>query len=247
MYYYKLPIVDCKLTNFQLSIIIPALNEAENLAELLPDIQQKAAGKAVEIIVIDGGSRDQTIEIAQRLGAKAMVSPRGGRAAQMNFGATVAQSNVLYFVHADGRLPTRFVEDIEQAVATGYEAGCYRFRFDSEAFMLKINGFCTRFNALTFRGGDQTLFISRSLFEAIGGFDEHYVIMEDYDIIRRIWAKNRQLFKVIQKDVIVSARKYETNSWLRVQLANLRAMISFNQNKPPQEIAKQYKKMLNYR
>ena len=235
------------MKNFLLSIIIPTLNEAENLAELLPDIQQKATGKAVEIIVIDGGSSDQTIETARQLGAKTALSPRGGRAAQMNFGASLAQGNVFYFVHADGRLPAHFVEDIEQSLAAGYQAGCYRFRFNSKAFMLKINGFCTRFNALTFRGGDQTLFITRSLFDEISGFDEYYTIMEDYDIIRRIWDKNRKLFKVIQKDVIVSARKYETNSWLRVQLANLRAMISFNQNKPPQQIAAEYKKMLDYR
>jgi len=232
---------------YRISIVVPTFNEQERIELLIKDIQKKAKLIPSEIIIADGGSTDKTLEIAQKAGAKIVVSPKKGRAAQMNYGASMALGNVLHFVHADCHLPVGFVNDIQEALTNGYQSGCYRFRFDSPDFILKINSFFTRFNALTFRGGDQTLFITRALFDEIGGFDEHYVIMEDYDIIRRIWAKNRALFKLIPKSVLVSARKYQTNSWLRVQLANLRAMISFRQNKPPQQIADTYQKMLNYR
>ena len=232
---------------YQISVIVPTFNEEERIGALIKDIRQKANLPAPEIIIADGGSTDKTREIAEKAGVKVVVSPKKGRAAQMNYGASVALGNMLHFVHADCQLPVGFVNDIQEALANGYQSGCYRFRFDSPAFMLKINSFFTRFNVLTFRGGDQTLFITRELFDEIGGFDEYYVIMEDYDIIRRIWAKNRALFKLIPRSVLVSARKYQTNSWLRVQLANLRAMTSFQQNKPPQQIADTYRKMLNYR
>jgi rSAM/selenodomain-associated transferase 2 len=235
------------LENFQISIVIPTFNEATNIEKLVRDIRAKTYQNQPEIIVADGGSTDQTVAVAQQMGVKVVLSPKAGRAPQMNLGAAQATGSVLYFVHADCQLHPDFVSDIEAALQAGYEAGCYRFRFDSPAFMLKINNFFTRFNLLTFRGGDQTLFITKTLFEELGGFDPHYVIMEDYDIIRKIWAKNRRLFKVVPKDVLVSARKYQTNSWLRVQLANLSAMIAFQQNKSPQQIADAYRKALNYR
>lgn len=235
------------MRNFQISIVIPTFNEAANIEKLVSDIRNKAKQNQPEIIIADGGSSDQTVAIAQQMGIKVVVSPQASRATQMNFGAAQATGNVFYFVHADCQLHPDFVQDIGLAVQAGYEAGCYRFRFDSPAFMLKINSFFTRFNLLTFRGGDQTLFITKTVFEELGGFDPYFVIMEDYDIIRKIWAKNRSWFKVIPKNVLVSARKYQTNSWLRVQLANLCAMISFLQNKPPQQIADTYRKMLNYR
>jgi hypothetical protein len=139
------------------------------------------------------------------------------------------------------------VSDIGQAIQEGYQAGCYRFRFDSDKFMLKINSYFTRFNSLTVRGGDQTLFITRTLFEDLGGFDENYVIMEEYDFLRRLWTRNRSIFKLIPKDVLVSARKYDTNSWMRVQMANLVAMTLFRLGADPARIAYSYKKMLDYR
>lgn len=85
--------------------------------------------------------------------------------------------------------------------------------------MLRINAFCTRFERTICRGGDQTLVVRRPLFEALGGYRERFVIMEDYDFIRR--ARQQARFKIIPDDVVVSARKYTHNSYLRVNLANL--------------------------
>ena len=95
------------------------------------------------------------------------------------------------------------------------------------------------------RGGDQTLFITRTLFQRLGGFDEQFVIMEDFDIIVRI--RRVASFAIIPQDVLVSARKYETNGWLRVQLANLTAFSLFFLKVSPGRIARTYKAMLHYR
>ncbi len=231
----------------QISVIIPTLNEQNNIATLVKSLQTNGRDAVQEIIVVDGGSSDQTVMVAQEIGARVISSLARGRAIQMNHGAKYATGDVLYFVHADTRLPDTFVSDIEQAIQEGYQSGCYCFRFDSDKFMLKINSYFTRFNSLTVRGGDQTLFITRTLFEDLGGFDENYVIMEEYDFLRRLWARNRSTFKLIPKDVLVSARKYETNSWIRVQMANLVAMILFRLGVNPARIAYGYKKMLDYR
>ncbi|UOQ50745.1 TIGR04283 family arsenosugar biosynthesis glycosyltransferase [Hymenobacter cellulosivorans] len=228
-----------------LSVIIPTYNEAAGIANLVRQLHQYAPTGAVEVLVIDANSSDGTAELARQAGATVLLSPKPGRAAQMNYGAQHATGNILYFVHADVGIHPDYVATIRQAVAEGYEAGCYRFRFDSRHPLLRLNSYGTRFQGIMSRGGDQTLFITRGLFERLHGFDEHYCIMEDFDIIRRIRRQAR--FLIVPQDVVVSARKYETNSWLRVQLANLTAFSLFFLNVAPTRIARTYKAMLNYR
>ena len=227
-----------------ISVIIPTRNEALTIGRLVQDLLRHGHGRVCEVIVSDSGSTDATIEEATWAGARVVQAPRTGRAAQMNHAVRLSKGDVLYFVHADVRINSDYVSDIKWAIRDGYESGCYRFRFDSDSALLKFNSYGTRFQGLYSRGGDQTLFITRSLFERIGGFNERFVIMEDFDIIRRIHKVAR--FLVIPKDVVVSARKYKTNSWFRVQVANLTAVLLFRCNVAPTRIARTYKLMLNY-
>lgn len=231
----------------RISVIIPTLNEQNNIPTLIESLQYSGGEALAEIIVVDAGSNDQTETVAQKAGAKVIKAPMRGRAVQMNYGVKFATGDILYFVHADTRVPVSFVSDIQQAIQDGYEAGCYRFRFDSDRVIFKLNNYLTHLNILTARGGDQTLFITRDLFSELRGFDEYYVIMEEYDLLRRLWRKKRSAFKLIPKDVLVSARKYERNSWARVQFANLVAMTLFRLGTNPIRIARTYKKMLDYR
>src|SRR3954452_15423941 len=115
-----------------LSIIIPTYNETQNIGQLIEYLQKAGDKAAMEIIVSDGGSLDATIAVAKDAGAKAMLSPVKGRAAQMNYGASVAKGDILYFIHADTFPPDSFINDINMAVSQGYDLGRYRTRFDSE-------------------------------------------------------------------------------------------------------------------
>ena len=228
-----------------LSVIIPTYNEAANIGRLVADLRRYAPAEAVEILVVDAGSPDGTAEAARRAGATVLASPKPGRAAQMNYGTQQARGDIFYFVHADVGIHPDYVATIQAAVAQGHAAGCYRFRFDSSHPLLRINSYGTRFKGIMSRGGDQTLFVTRALFERLGGFNEHFVIMKDFEIIQRI--RRVASFYIVPQNVVVSARKYETNGWLRVQLANLTAFAMYFLKLPPTRIARTYKALLNYR
>ncbi len=228
-----------------LSIIIPIYNEEENLKELLPLLIQNSPKSDREILVVDAASTDQSKELCHQLGVNYILASEASRATQMNKGAAVAKGSVLYFVHADSRPKESFFEDISLAISNGKKAGCYRYKFDSDSLMLKINGWFTRFNGLFAGGGDQTLFIQKSFFEELEGFDEEYCIMEDFDLVKRIKAVSD--FYIIPKSIMVSARKYDENSWLRVQIANLVAFVYFMLKFPPAKIKSAYFQLLKHR
>jgi rSAM/selenodomain-associated transferase 2 len=224
-----------------ISVIIPTFNEATHVQKLIQLLRAQTRSVA-EIIVADAQSTDGTAEKATGAGAIVIETAVRSRAGQMNAGAEKASGDILYFIHADVIPVPGFCEDIESAVMAGYDAGCYRFAFDSTDVLLKLNAYCTRYKGIMCRGGDQTLFITRSLFSELNGFNEYYTIMEDYDMIRRIRSKHR--FKIFERSVIVSSRKYKSNGWARVQLANLAAFMLFFLNFPPHRIKTFYQKAI---
>lgn len=225
-----------------LSIIIPTLNEVSNLKELIP-LLQRGAEAGDEIIVADASSADGSAEVARELGAK-VVQPGRGRAKQMNAGATLAQNQLLYFVHADTRPPQNFRNDILENYHQGKLIGCYRFKFDSDSKWLKINSYFTKFDKIMCRGGDQTLFVCKDFFAQMQGFDENHVIMEDYDFILR--ARKKTDFVIMDGDVVVSARKYENNSYVRVNLSNFVIFKLYQLGMKPERLDPLYKKLIKH-
>ncbi len=228
-----------------LSIIIPTYNEENNIKKIIEHLQKHCNNKSYEIIVVDAGSADNTFSKASHLGAKTFISPVKGRAGQMNYGVQQAIGDVYYFVHADSLPVPTFYDDIQEALASNFTCGSFRFKFDSNKFVLKINSFFTRFNYLFFRGGDQTIFITKSLWETTGPYKEEMLIMEDYDFLERIWKQGK--FKLIPKATLVSARKYDENSWLRVQLANLKIVKMYRNGASQEEMITTYHNLLKYR
>lgn len=226
-----------------LSVIIPTLNEAENLKKLLPFLIKNAPMENFEIIISDSGSTDKTIEIAIQNGVKVVKSPKKGRATQMNFGVQHTKGDILQFIHADTMPPKSFYSDIKTAIDNNFPAGCFIYCFDSPSILLRINAYFTRLNHLWCRGGDQAIFIKRSVFNEFNGYREDFMIMEEYDLLKKLQAKYP--FKIIKKEAIVSARKYEENSYLRVQIANFLVFNMYRFGYSQSKMVAMYRRILN--
>jgi rSAM/selenodomain-associated transferase 2 len=197
------------------SIIIPTYNEADQIEQTIGKTLAAKGKHEVEIIVADGGSTDNTVSIAKQCGAVVLVSERKGRAAQMNKGAAAAKYEMLYFLHADSIPPNDFTTKILDAYDKGAKSGCFRLSFDYNHPFLKANAWFTRFNVNAILFGDQSLFVTKEVFEKSGGFREDLIIMEDQEILHRL--KKYGKFKVMNDYVITSARKYFDNGVYRTQ------------------------------
>ncbi|MEK6806107.1 MAG: TIGR04283 family arsenosugar biosynthesis glycosyltransferase [Pseudomonadota bacterium] len=196
-----------------LSVIIPALDEADTLPLLLGQLRAQT-GIEIEIIVADGGSRDETPVLAKNRGARVVVAQRG-RAAQMNAGAAHSRAGFLLFLHADSRLPSpTFLADALRALqaAGGAKiAGHFPLRFarmgPAHDFFYRYLEGKTRSNRPHTINGDQGLLISREYFTELGGFDASLPFMEDQRISARIFVTGRWI--VLPGELTTSARRFE--------------------------------------
>ena len=200
-----------------ISIIIPILNEAETIEKLLFHLIDNASLENIsEIIVVDGGSTDGSQNIIKNLGLNiTLLNSAKGRAKQMNIGAKASKGDILYFLHADSFPPNRYDYYIIEEVKNNNLAGCFKMKFDHSHWWLRLASWLTKFKWRACRGGDQSQFITKVLFEELGGFDEKFTIYEDNDLINKLYALEE--FIVIQKWITTSARRYENNGIWKLQ------------------------------
>jgi len=200
-----------------LSIVIPVLDEAGHIAAVLADAAARCPG--AEVLVVDGGSRDGTVEIAGRQpGVRVLASPPG-RARQMNEGARAAAGVSLLFLHADTRLPPGAGELVQRALARpGAVAGRFDVQFDRNRRVLRMVAFFMNVRSRWSRicTGDQAIFVRRDAFEALGGFPE-IPLMEDVELTRRLKRVGRIV--CLRARVVTAARKWEREgAWRTIAL-----------------------------
>ncbi len=204
-----------KQNNPLISIIIPVLNEETCISKIVSYLKNNSSTNNIkEILVVDGGSTDNTPAIALHHGATVIHSEKG-RAKQMNLGAQHAKGDVFYFLHVDTLPPKYFDKSILIAIEEGHKVGCFQMRFDSDSRFLKFFAWFTRLNHKICRGGDQSLFISRELFSKTNGFNEDYIVYEDNEFIGRLYEKTD--FKILPQQVKTSARRYEEKGMVKLQ------------------------------
>jgi rSAM/selenodomain-associated transferase 2 len=225
-----------------ISIIIPVLNEANYIKKVLLAISKNASSNRIkEILVIDGGSIDETPSNARDYDAT-VINSKKGRAAQMNVGAAKATGEILYFLHVDSLPPKNFDLAIFQALEEGHEVGCFELRFNSDSNFLRFFAWCTKINHQLCRGGDQSLFITNKLFHENNGFNENYIIYEDNEFIGRMY--KLKPFKIIHAAVTTSARRYEERGMVALQWHFAMIHLKYYLGAKPKELHQYYLKYI---
>lgn len=251
------------MTLTKISLIIPVLNEASRIKSTLAAVQNAAN---LEVIVVDGGSQDETVAIATSLGVQ-VISAAAGRACQMNAGAAVATGDILLFLHGDTRLPAGFEAMVRQALGEDRQAGNFPVQNSTPppaalplskvgtegviagAFELGIEGHFWgrvavekivnwRSRILGMPYGDQAIFLKAPVFQEIGGFP-NMPIMEDFELMLRLRRLGR--IAIISTPVLTSGRRWQKLGVLKTTLINQVVIIGYFLGVPPSQLACWYR------
>jgi uncharacterized protein len=193
----------------RISVIVPALQEAVRMPTLLAEL---GALRPAQIIVVDGGSRDGTAELAEPHATVLRTAP--GRALQMNAGAQAATGDVLLFLHADARLEATALQAIARALADpAVIGGTFDIRFEGGDFAARAFTVINRWRrACGIFYGDAGIFCRASTFHELGGYRE-WPIMEDYEFARRLWKRGR--LALLGEPIWISDRRWRKGGLLR--------------------------------
>jgi len=208
----------------KISAIIVALNEETLIEQIIGQVKKQNYKGEAEIILADGGSIDDTVELAKKQKIKVVVSQRKGKSFQMNAAAKIASGEILFFAHADMQFPDTIFSSIAKVIDSGYSAGGFANSFDSDNKKIKRLGTLMNFRFFDAREqsdrgifyGDNGIFVLKSLFVTLNGFKE-IPIMEDYDFSKRL-NKEHSTFKVKNPKILVSARRHLKAGFLKTRL-----------------------------
>ena len=208
-----------------ISVIIPTLNEEQALPQTLEALGSQ--GEEHEIIVADAQSSDNTVNLAETSGCRVIDCKTKGRSAQMNQGASVADGDILLFLHADTHLPEGALASLVRAMEDEkILGGGYARRFHSRSPLLRFNAFCGSMRSRIFglHFGDQAMFVRRDAFEELGGFPD-LPALEDIEFSRRL--KKLGKVRTLKPTLVSSARRFEQRGVLAVSASDIWLTLRF--------------------
>ncbi|MEQ9550891.1 MAG: TIGR04283 family arsenosugar biosynthesis glycosyltransferase [Coleofasciculus sp. G3-WIS-01] len=220
-----------------ISVIIPVLNEASTIGSVL---ERLMGTNNVDVIVVDGGSRDETVTVARSRNVQVISTPPG-RACQMNAGAARATGDILLFLHADTRLPANFDCLVRQGLQEPQTiAGAFELRIDSQQFGLRLIerlvNWRSRFFSMPY--GDQAIFLKATSFHRIGGFP-NLPIMEDFEFIRRL--KHQGQIAIVPASILTSGRRWERLGIIKTTFINQLIILGYFLGVSPDKLARWYR------
>ena len=223
------------------SIIVPTFNEESHLFKLLSEI---CGWLDLELNVVDGGSLDNTLEVAKKYTRLVFSSPLG-RACQMNLGARHASGDILFFLHADTKLDNGAIHEIQHRMVSGdIVGGAFDLHIDhagiAENFIARISSLRSRLLRLPY--GDQGVFVKRSVFESIGGYPE-IPIMEDVAFARKLRRQGKLVF--LKTGLVTSGRRWAENGVVKTTLVNWMITFLFFIRVNPQLLRSYYDQLLD--
>lgn len=222
----------------KISIIIPALNESLLLQKLLCSLNE-IIDSQTEIIVVDGGSKDNTVKIASKHTRQVLVTEQG-RASQMNYGAAFAKGEVLLFLHADSSLTVKAFNNLKELIKeSAYVGGAFRLQIDSDKLLLRIISQVANLRSRIFHlvYGDQGIFVRKKIFLEIGRFLVT-PFMEDVEFYGRLRASGKTV--ILNEKILTSARRWEKEGILYATFRNWLLLIMYYMGVPAKRLEKLY-------
>jgi rSAM/selenodomain-associated transferase 2 len=218
-----------------IALLIPALDEGESLRRLLPAL----VGQVDEVVVSDGGSGDDTVAVARAAGARVVAGP-AGRGGQLNRAAAASSADILVFLHADTELPADGFEEVRRAIERGAVGGGFQLEFATERPLLRLGARLinrrTRWTRTPL--GDQAQFVTRTAFEALGGYRD-WPLLEDLDFARRLKAHGP--VAILESKVVTSPRRFERLGVTRTIATNWLIWLLFGLGVAPARLARLYR------
>lgn len=212
----------------QISVIIPALNEARTITSVLRSLARQDMISVAQVIVVDGMSEDETVDVAYGFPFVEVVQAQPGRANQMNHGARVARAPILWFLHADSTIPepTSINEILDVMADPEVAAGAFRFKLRGDDLYYRlVTGWVNLRSSLLGRPyGDQGLFVRTKVFQELGGYAP-VEMCEDLDFVLRVRKMGR--FVLLRHPVETSARTWQRYGKLRTTIYHLREWLAF--------------------
>jgi len=221
-----------------ISVIIPTLNEAENIRACIECV--RAEDGDCEMIVCDGGSSDATVRIVREYDDAILIETEKGRGAQMNRGAEAANGEVFFFLHADTKLERGWSGEMLSALADESVAGgAFTFKIDNPALRYRLieSWVKLRCSLFSLPYGDQGIFVRRGVFDKIGGYLD-IPLMEDVEIIGRLKREGRVV--LLEKSAVTHDRRWARKGWIRASVSNQMVMIMYKLGIDPHTLARLY-------
>ena len=215
------------------TIVVPTLDAGRSLGDCLRALE------GADVLIVDGGSTDGSVDIARRAGAHFLSAPRG-RGGQLRAGGAAATGDWFLFLHADTQLGTGWQKAVAEHIAVAPDcAGFFNLRLDDSAWQARVieRGVRLRISLFALPYGDQGLLISRRLYHEVGGY-RPLELMEDVDLVRRL---GRQRLRPLKAFALTSADRWRRDGWMRRSARNLACLVLYAFGVAPSRIARFYR------